>query len=280
MPAPVEQDARGIVAPEAGLTRFRLDRDAPSPRTARFVDRYWLVTWDLRGQPSHTQHVFAHPAVNISVESWGPALVNGVTTQMGTRTLMGTGWAFGAMFRPAGFRPLLGRSMSSITDQVLPLESIVETDLAHAVGRAAPDLPAMAAAVDEILAELLPADEQASEATTALVERVAVDPAVVRVEALAAEAGCTSRQLQRRFADHVGLSPKAVVCRYRLYEAAERARGGDRVDWAAVAAELGYTDQAHLSRDFTASFGLPPGRYVALNRAPGDQAGHRSARRR
>jgi AraC-like DNA-binding protein len=162
----------------------------------------------------------------------------------------------------------------------VPFDAIAETELAARVGRVAPDGAALAAAADAILGELLPHAEQSSEATTALVERVAADPAVVRVEALAAEAGCTARQLQRRFADHVGLSPKAVVRRYRLYEAAERARGGDRVDWAAVAAELGYTDQAHLSRDFTASFGLPPGRYVALNRAPGAPAEPPSARPR
>ena len=71
--------------------------------------------------------------------------------------------------------------------------------------------------------------------------------------------------MQRRFADHVGIGPKAVIRRYRLYEAAEQARGGGRVDWAGVAASLGYSDQAHLTRDFTASFGMPPGRYVAAN---------------
>jgi AraC-like DNA-binding protein len=34
------------------------------------------------------------------------------------------------------------------------------------------------------------------------------------------------------------------------------------VDWAAVAVELGYSDQAHLVRDFTAAVGTPPARYA------------------
>jgi AraC-like DNA-binding protein len=38
------------------------------------------------------------------------------------------------------------------------------------------------------------------------------------------------------------------------------------VDWARVAADLGYSDQAQLTRDFTATFGLSPGRYVQANR--------------
>jgi len=35
------------------------------------------------------------------------------------------------------------------------------------------------------------------------------------------------------------------------------------VDWAALAADLGYADQAHLSRDFTATLGVPPTQYAA-----------------
>jgi AraC-like DNA-binding protein len=37
--------------------------------------------------------------------------------------------------------------------------------------------------------------------------------------------------------------------------------GGEAVDWAALAADLGYADQAHLTRDFTATVGVPPSRY-------------------
>ena len=62
---PVTDDARGIVTPDAGLQRFRLDRYPPSTGVGRMVDRYWVASWDLRGRPPHTQHVFAHPVVNV-----------------------------------------------------------------------------------------------------------------------------------------------------------------------------------------------------------------------
>ena len=45
---PVQEDARGIVAPAAGLAHFRLDRYAASPPVARFADRYWLASWEDR----------------------------------------------------------------------------------------------------------------------------------------------------------------------------------------------------------------------------------------
>ena len=78
-----------------------------------------------------------------------------------------------------------------------------------------------------------------------------------------AASGLSVRRLQRLFADYVGVSPKWVMRRARLHEAAERADSGEPVDWAALAVDLGYADQAHLTRDFTATIGVPPSRYQA-----------------
>jgi len=61
----------------------------------------------------------------------------------------------------------------------------------------------------------------------------------------------------------VGASPKWVLRRARLHEAAARADEGAGIDWARLAADLGYADQAHLTRDFTAAVGSPPGRYAS-----------------
>jgi len=55
-----------------------------------------------------------------------------------------------------------------------------------------------------------------------------------------------------------------VMRRARLHEAAERADSGEPVDWACLAADLGYADQAHLTRDFTVTIGVPPSRYAAV----------------
>jgi hypothetical protein len=59
----------------------------------------------------------------------------------------------GIMFRPAGFRPLLGRALSTIRDATLPWAAVVGVaaadDLARAVA-AAPDVEAMAAAANTV----------------------------------------------------------------------------------------------------------------------------------
>ena len=42
---------RGVLRPDLAATHFRLARHAPSDALAPFVDYYWIVRWDLRGQP-------------------------------------------------------------------------------------------------------------------------------------------------------------------------------------------------------------------------------------
>ena len=261
-----EADARGIVAPDAGLMRFRLDRSEPSAAVGRFVAWYWVVQWDLVGQPPHTQQVLSHPVVNVVFQDGG-GIVVGVQTRMAERVLDGRGWALGVMFRPAGFSPFTPDPPGELVERTLDVGAVfgpAATELAAAVHAAGPeDAPSL---VDQFLAERAPTEVQAGEAMSDLVEKVAADPALLRVEDLAERAGVGPRQLQRRFAEHVGVSPKWVIRRYRLYEAAERAARGTDVAWAALAAELGFSDQAHLTREFTAALGMPPDRYAAYCR--------------
>ncbi|MFE3458169.1 DUF6597 domain-containing transcriptional factor [Nocardiopsis aegyptia] len=254
-PLPVDKDARGMIDPGTGLTRFRVDRSAPSDTVARFVDRYWLASWDLPEDEPFTQRFLAHPVVNV-VFVCGTATVHGPSTRVTSRHLVGSGWALGVMFRPAGFRPFLGRPMNGIVDASLPLGEVFE-----GAEFAQEDPDRLIADVDRFLAARVPADRHPAEDTAALVERVAADP-TVGVAALARREGMGVRLLQRRFADHVGLGPKAVIRRYRFYEAAERARGG-AMDWSVVAAELGFSDQSHLTREFTSVIGVPPAAYAA-----------------
>ena len=116
---------------------------------------------------------------------------------------------------------------------------------------------------EALLLSVLPERDPLAEQAAALVARITDDPGLRRVDQLAASSGMTPRTLQRLFADYVGVSPKWVMRRARLHEAAERADSGEPVDWAALASDLGYADQAHLTRDFTVTIGVPPARYAA-----------------
>jgi AraC-like DNA-binding protein len=124
--------------------------------------------------------------------------------------------------------------------------------------------------VEAFLGARLPPLDPTVDLVARLVSEAAADSTLTRVHELARRGETTVRRLQRVFAEYVGASPKWVIRRYRMQEAAARAADGP-VDWAALAYDLGYSDQAHFSRDFTASVGVSPSAYVQLcakGRAP------------
>jgi AraC-like DNA-binding protein len=133
---------------------------------------------------------------------------------------------------------------------------------------AAPDDARMAAALEAALRQRLPERDPVAEEVGRYVAMVAAEPGVIRVEGLAERLDLSVRRLQRLFERYVGVGPKRVIRRYRLHEAAQRAAQGTDQNWAELASELGYTDQAHLTRDFTALVGMSPARY-AKRAAPG-----------
>ncbi|QQQ75546.1 helix-turn-helix transcriptional regulator [Saccharothrix sp. 6-C] len=72
----------------------------------------------------------------------------------------------------------------------------------------------------------------------------------------------SERHLRTLFTKAVGLSPKQYARVDRVRRVVAR---GERGGWARLAVELGYYDQAHLSREFRATMGVPPGAYAAGN---------------
>ncbi|MGH3545506.1 MAG: helix-turn-helix domain-containing protein, partial [Mycobacteriales bacterium] len=60
---------------------------------------------------------------------------------------------------------------------------------------------------------------------------------------------------------YVGLTPLAIIRRYRLQEAAQRLLEEPSITIAQVAADLGYADHAHLSADFRHVLGFSPNSY-------------------
>ncbi len=234
---------------------------APDPDLAPFVDHLWCVEWDYR-EP-YWQKIVPYPQVHLTVRpGTAPPEVHGPASRHVVRVLAGAGSVVGAAFRPGVFRAVLDAPVRSLTDRWVPARELPR----FAGAPNDPDVPDdpvdVATMQDWLRAVLPPAPLPAGREAAALVERVASDRTITRVDELAAVAGTGVRGLQRLFREHVGVGPKWVIRRYRLHEVTERLAAGSPVRWAELAAELGYADQSHLSRDFTALFGEPPGWYA------------------
>lgn len=89
----------------------------------------------------------------------------------------------------------------------------------------------------------------------------------IGIAALSDRLDLSARQLQRRFSERIGLTPKAYARLARLTRATELADRRAQPDWAAIAVECGYSDQAHFVRESVAQTGLSPKRLHARRHA-------------
>jgi len=192
-------------------------------------------------------------------------IVHGVHRRMFERRLEGSGATVAVAFRPAGFRPFLTGPVAALRDrEVAALDVLGVDDEAVAHRALAASTPEEGAGLlTDWLRTLHREPDPLVVRLAELVERVGSDRSLTRAEQLADLAGLGLRTLQRQFAEYVGVGPKWVVQRARLLDVAEAANSGGDVDWAGLAAELGYADQPHLIRAFTALVGCPPAAYAA-----------------
>ncbi|USQ82811.1 helix-turn-helix domain-containing protein [Streptomyces phaeoluteigriseus] len=260
MAAP-RRDTRGIVDAAELLARVRFRRREPAPPLRPYLEHYWLIDWDL--DRPYASHVVPHPSVNLvfqQFEDQDPfAEISGIGLGVFTQTLTGRGRVCGVQFRPGGFRPFApGHPVSEWTGRRVRLPG---TDPAPVLSPT--DENARVAALDAHLLALGPRPAPQADQAMALTDRIRTDRTIRRVADLARTEAVSVRHLQRLFAAYVGVGPKWVILRYRIHEALERAETSTALDWSALAADLGYADQAHLVRDFKATVGVPPTAYAS-----------------
>jgi AraC-like DNA-binding protein len=174
-------------------------------------------------------------------------------------------------FRPGGTHPFLPLPASAATDQLVPLDALWGRDGAVLRERLlAAGTPEEKLAVAE--AVLLSWARRSPEPDPAVAFAVTALHRGAPVATVADRLGWTPKRLARRFTDHVGLTPKRFA-RVRRFQRLVRAvtSGGDGAgrDWARLAAECGYHDQAHMIHDFREFSGLSPTAYAP--RSPADQ---------
>ncbi|MEV1070666.1 AraC family transcriptional regulator [Micromonospora parva] len=269
-------DSRGILDPGRLLREVRFRRHLPAESLRQWVEHYWLIDWSL--STPFEQRIVPHPAVNVVFRSddgdghnhaHGPEAgeVAGVGRDLFRITLSGTGRVSGVQFRPGGFHPFWRRPVSELTGRRAPLPAgrLTHPDFSMFAPSGSATSTAnddeRCRALDTLLTGWQPEPNPVAEEAVRLAEAIRTDRTVLRVDDLAARHDVPVRRLQRLFMEYVGVGPKWVIRRYRLQEAVEQAAGAP-LSWADLAADLGYSDQAHLVRDFTAVAGVSPAAYA------------------
>src|SRR6266436_2725339 len=251
--------------------RFRHERYHPSPDLEQYVEHYWVVEWDFRGEAPERAETLPHPSVHMIFERDGRSRIRGAARKKFSKLLDDKGGVFAVKFTPAGFYPFVGVPVSGFSDKMVSLRDVFDRggdELDRAVLSQDTDLSRINLVESFLLArlrDLYDGDENVPKLTE-IVYRVAKERGILKVQDLVDRYGLNLRTLQRLFARYVGVSPKWVIQRYRLLEAAEQLATGESISQAELALNLGYSDQAHFIRDFKSMVGVSPAAYAKVAR--------------
>ena len=216
------------------------------------------------GHEAYEQPVLPDGCIDI-VWLDGELMLSGPATRSFTLRLAPRSRSVGLRFRTGTAPSLIGVSAAQVRDQHVALGDLW--------GRAGATLAAqcleseredqrvalLVGALRQRLAEAEPVDPVGIGVATLL-----TDHPERSVPALADEIGLSERQLRRRVEDAVGYSPRTLarILRFQRFLTAARASGPGR-HLARLAAEAGYADQAHLTRESRELAGLPPAAFLA-----------------
>jgi AraC-like DNA-binding protein len=255
-------------------------RELPPPAALRpYVDRFWTRTphaglaarFDRAGAAPHAAPASAlilpDGCIDILIDvHTGAGRVVGTMTRALVEPLTPACSIVAVRFKPGMASAFLRVPAAELTDHAVPLREL------GCAWLATPPAPEGSGsepqAVLDTLQRLLL--ERAATATAPLEVREATRRLFAMraptVESLARELGRSRQHLARQFREHVGIGPKEFARVARLQRAvaavqqtaAAGAAASERHGLAQLALDLGYFDQAHMSRDFNDLAGLTP----------------------
>jgi AraC-like DNA-binding protein len=256
---------KGVLRPQEAAEHIDLRRHPSEGPLSVYVERYWSVRWDLPEGASYESVVIPHPCVNLSFMPGLGAEVHGPGTAVSRHPLTGAGRVFGVKFRPGGFAAFTGQERAALADWTVTAAAVFgpAADELGAAVLGGDDRAAVEAVAGFLIERLPERPDPRYERLLRIVSTILKDRSITRVDQAAERFSMSTKSLQRLFQAYVGLGPKWLIRRYRMHDAADRLAADPGADLAALAFELGWSDQAHFTHDFKNLIGSPPAEYAA-----------------
>jgi AraC-like DNA-binding protein len=243
------------------VSAIYLESAAPGPLAS-----HACCVWShVAGAGDHVERVLPDGCADIVwIDGDGIVVAGPATRQVLVDIPAGSG-ALGVRFGPGAAGAALGVAAHELRDRTVALEDVWGAQaarLAERLAAAPPDgrLALLAAAIARRLEGARAPDPLVTRASALLARGVPVTAA-------SREVALTDRHLRRRFHDAVGYGPKTLQRVLRLRRFLALAESGASAELARVAAEAGYTDQPHLTRECGELAGLPPAALLASRAA-------------
>jgi len=245
----------------------------PAFPLSRYVDRMWWQTH--AGLPSSRQRIYPDGAMALAIHLNKPTATFFIDQQpISVRVPLLAGpysrsfhidpsqstAVVGVLFRPGAARMFFPISPHELHNADIALCDIAAPEADRLLNElcAAQDAPALFAALERDLLRRLKGAPPIHPAVLYSVDQIAREGGVRSVRQMERDTGLSPTRFIHLFREHVGLTPK-LFCRVRrFHNALGRIEKGLPVQWAQIAADCGYFDQAHLIRDFRIFAGITP----------------------
>jgi AraC-like DNA-binding protein len=161
-------------------------------------------------------------------------------------------------FTPLGARLFFGMPMDALAERIVAVDDLADRGVAELRSRLGDvdDWRVRHRLAEEFVAARIAGSTVLSRPVALAYGAIVETGGRIAISALAGRLDWSRKHLAQTFAREVGLTPKSVARIARFGRAHAMAEA--RADWAGIAAECGYSDQAHLVREFVAFSGLTP----------------------
>lgn len=199
---------------------------APDGRSG---DSYWAMLGGLHRKPALVRHNGSQHGVQLAVT-------------------------------PRGAGALFGVPASALASAVVHLDQLVPSYAGELIERLseATSWRARFAVLDEVFLRVLNHDRELPAELEQAWQALTIVHGARNLDELAREIGWSRRHLTERFRDTFGMTPKVMARILRFERAQQMMRLPTNPSLSSVAAACGYSDQAHMTREWTEFAGEPP----------------------
>ncbi len=172
---------------------------------------------------------------------------------------------FGICFRPGGATPFFSSAPCELMNSRMEISDLWEPDCLDVIARVQNGCETTAGRMvllDAHFLRRLGAKDKQDFFISNAVELIESHQGNINIDVLSKSVGLSSRQLERRFREQVGMPPKQLCRSLRFKKLFHRFAAFPAVSLAAVATDCGYYDQSHMIRDFKFYTGESPAAYI------------------
>jgi AraC-like DNA-binding protein len=257
---------------------MEIRRAIPHPRFRKIVRLFeerrvdlggMTVNWPVSARPHQIIDVYLEESFWVRVNG-SPMRRVPETVVVGPQTfsraqlsMSGRVHVFNILFQPTGLNQLIGVDMRLLVNQDPAASDVLGTSAVRLGDkvRAAQDFFARVRATEQWLDGVMERRVSSNEAIDRASTLLITTAGQTRVDDLVRLTGMSASQLQRRFNEQVGMSPKGYARLIRFDQALVARRSAPERSWTDILHELGYFDQAHFIREFHMFAGISPTRF-------------------